>query len=51
MEKKLFYYIMRPAMIFTWIFGLGSNLLKWSGDIFSIMDANKNCSSYLVISL
>ena len=22
MERKLFYYIMRPAMIFTWIFGL-----------------------------
>ena len=22
MEKKLYYYIMRPAMIFTWIFGL-----------------------------
>ena len=22
MEKKLFYFIMRPAMIFTWIFGL-----------------------------
>jgi len=22
MEKKLFNYIMRPAMIFTWIFGL-----------------------------
>ena len=22
MEKKLFYYIMRPAMISTWIFGL-----------------------------
>ena len=22
MEKKLFYYIMRPAMIITWIFGL-----------------------------
>ena len=21
MERKLFYYIMRPAMIFTWIFG------------------------------
>ena len=21
MEKKLFFYIMRPAMIFTWIFG------------------------------
>ena len=22
MERKLFYFIMRPAMIFTWIFGL-----------------------------
>ena len=22
MEKRLFYYIMRPAMIFTWIFGI-----------------------------
>jgi putative membrane protein len=22
MEKKLYYYIMRPAMIFTWVFGL-----------------------------
>ena len=22
MERKLFYYIMRPAMIFTWVFGL-----------------------------
>ena len=22
MEKRLFYYIMRPAMFFTWIFGL-----------------------------
>ena len=22
MEKKLFFYIMRPAMIFTWVFGL-----------------------------
>ena len=22
MEKRLFYYIMRPAMIFTWVFGL-----------------------------
>ena len=22
MEKKLFYYIMRPAMILTWVFGL-----------------------------
>ena len=22
MERKLYYYIMRPAMIFTWVFGL-----------------------------
>ena len=22
MEKRLFYYIMRPAMILTWVFGL-----------------------------
>ena len=22
MEKRLFYYIMRPAMIFSWVFGL-----------------------------
>ena len=22
MERRLFYYIMRPAMIFTWVFGL-----------------------------
>ena len=22
MEKKAFFYIMRPAMIFTWVFGL-----------------------------
>ena len=22
MERKLFFYIMRPAMVFTWIFGL-----------------------------
>ena len=34
MEKKLFYYIMRPAMIFTWIFGL--TLIYFNGvEIFS----------------
>jgi putative membrane protein len=34
MEKKLFYYIMRPAMIFTWIFGLA--LIHLNGiEIFS----------------
>jgi uncharacterized integral membrane protein (TIGR00701 family) len=51
MEKKLFYYIMRPAMIFTWIFGLGSYLFKWDRNIFSTLDANKNCSSHSVVSL
>ena len=34
MEKKLFFYIMRPAMIFTWVFGLA--LIYFNGiDIFS----------------
>ena len=51
MEKKLFYYIMRPAMIFTWIFGLVLNLFKWDRNIFSTLDANKNCLGYFVISL
>ena len=34
MERRLFYYIMRPAMIFTWVFGLV--LIYLNGiDIFS----------------
>ena len=34
MEKRLFFYIMRPAMIFTWVFGLA--LIYLNGiDIFS----------------
>ena len=34
MEKRLFFYIMRPAMIFTWVFGLV--LIYLNGiDIFS----------------
>ena len=28
MEKKLYYYIMRPAMIFTWVFGLALTYLN-----------------------
>jgi putative membrane protein len=51
MEKKLFYYIMRPAMIFTWIFGLVLIYFKWDRNIFSTLDANKNCFSYFVVSL
>ena len=34
MEKRLFFYIMRPAMVFTWVFGL--TLIYINGlDIFS----------------
>ena len=29
MERKLFYFIMMPAMILTWIFGLIVNLCYW----------------------
>ena len=47
MEKKLFFYIMRPAMIFTWNF----NLFKRNRNIFSAMDANKNSFGYLVVGL
>jgi uncharacterized membrane protein len=43
MEKKLFYYIMRPAMIFTWIFGLVLNYLNGIEIFSQLMDANKNC--------
>ena len=40
MERKLFYYIMRPAMILTWIFGLV--LIYLNGiEIFSQHDKQK----------
>ena len=29
MERKLYNYIMRPAMLFSWIFGISFNLFKW----------------------
>ena len=35
MEKKLFFYIMRPAMIFTWVFGLILIYLNGGIEIFS----------------
>ncbi len=36
MEKRLFFYIMRPAMIFTWVFGL--TLIYLNGiEIFSYL--------------
>ena len=35
MEKRLFFYIMRPAMIFTWIFGLILIYLNGGLEIFS----------------
>ena len=34
MEKRLFFYIMRPAMIFTWVFGLALIYLNGT-EIFS----------------
>ena len=34
MEKRLFYYIMRPAMILTWVFGLALIYLN-GAEIFS----------------
>jgi uncharacterized integral membrane protein (TIGR00701 family) len=51
MEKKLFYYIMRPAMIFTLDIWFSSHLFKWDRNIFTIMDAIKNCSGAAIISL
>ena len=42
MEKRLFFYIMRPAMIFS---------SKWNRNIFSIMDPNKNSFSCFVVGL
>ena len=35
MEKRLFFYIMRPAMIFTWVFGLILIYLNGGVEIFS----------------
>jgi putative membrane protein len=51
MEKKLFYYIMRPAMIFTWIFGLV--LIYLNGiEIFSQLWMQiKIVSSYIIVSI
>jgi uncharacterized integral membrane protein (TIGR00701 family) len=51
MEKKLFYYIMRPSDDLYLDLWFSSHLFKWYRDIFSTMDANKNCSSYFVVSL
>ena len=51
MEKRLFFYIMRPAMIFTWVFGLVLIYLKWNRNFFSIMVSNKDCLGNFTISL
>ena len=50
MEKRLFFYIMRPAMIFTWVFGLVL-ISQWNRYFFSIMVSDKNCPNNFVISL
>jgi len=65
MEKRLFYYIMLPAMIITWLFGLiliylngidlafwvNINLPKWYRNFLSTMDANKDCFGNFIINI
>ena len=51
MEKRLFFYIMRPAMIFTWVFGLALIYLEWNRHFLSIMVSNKDCLGDIVISI
>ncbi len=41
MERKLYFYIMRPAMIATWLFGNNFNLYKRFRYFFAILDAYK----------
>ena len=49
MEKRLFYYIMRPAMIFTWIFGL--ILIYLNGiEIFSQLWMQLKIASVILLS-
>ena len=51
MEKKLFLLHNASSNDFHLDFWFSFNLFKWDRNIFSTLDANKNCSSYLVISL
>ena len=46
MERKLYNYIMMPAMLLSWLFGIVINTQSWFFSVFRIMDANKNSCSY-----
>ena len=50
MEKRLYFYIMRPAMILTWLFGIHFSLFKWSRNFLSTMDAVKICVGNFIIN-
>ena len=49
MEKRLYFYIMRPAMILSWLFGIILIYITWFRYFFTIVDAYKarpSCNSY-----
>ncbi len=50
MEKRLFFYIMRPAMIFTW-FWISINLSQWNRNFLSIMVSNKDYFNDIAICI
>ena len=50
MEKRLFFYIMRPAMIFTWVFGLTLIGFEKSGLLPNFFPLKKFWNSFHQIS-
>ena len=50
MEKRLYFYIMRPAMILTWLFGIILIYLNGRRNFFSIVDPIKICFSNFIIN-
>ena len=51
MEKKTFLLHNASCDDFHLDFWFSFNLFKWDRNIFSTLDANKNCFSYFIISL
>ena len=51
MERRLYYYIMRPAMLITWLFWHNINLYKWFRDIYKSMVTSKINFSYIYYNL
>ncbi len=45
MERKLYNYIMMPAMLLSWLFGIFINTQFRYYNILRTLDANKNCIS------